>query len=553
MPSPAVIRLSLSSAILLAGTMAAMADPPGRVGRLSFMEGTVSFHAAGQEQWSAAVLNYPVTTGAAFWTEPAARAEIQVGAAELRLDQSSELDIVQLDDAKTVLHVGQGVVNIHLHSVPAGGLHIVTPHSEADLLAAGSYRIDAGRPDGEALPEHVQIVVLEGKARIDEPRASLEIRPGESAVIGGDPVSFTLVEAAATPFDDWALTRERRETVSVSARYVAPGVTGYEDLDRNGQWSGSQADAVWYPRSVPAGWAPYRNGHWAFVAPWGWTWIDDAPWGFAPFHYGRWVNDNRGWGWHPGERTAAPVYAPALVAFVGGAGWGVSLAAGNAPAVGWIPLGRAEVFHPYYEASQGYARNVNRGNVSNTVVNQISVTNITNTTVNTYANRAAATVVPSADFARAAPVQRAVLALPAAQLNNAAVTGRIDHVQPTAAARVGFARPATTPPPAVTAAIPATIAKGPVVAPVERAVPAGRAPNAAVPAPAEAAVPVAPGPVHGTQRTPGTRAPAAVVPIAVVPSTGSQPGQPPVSPSSQSHVLWDSVSPEATARPLPHG
>ncbi len=39
---------------------------------------------------------------------------------------------------------------------------------------------------------------------------------------------------------------------------------------------------VWYPQSVPTNWAPYRDGHWAYVAPWGWTWIDDAPWGFNP-------------------------------------------------------------------------------------------------------------------------------------------------------------------------------------------------------------------------------------------------------------------------------
>jgi len=52
--------------------------------------------------------------------------------------------------------------------------------------------------------------------------------------------------------------------------------------------------SVWYP-NVPPGWAPYREGHWAWVEPWGWTWVDDAPWGFAPFHYGRWVNAGGRW------------------------------------------------------------------------------------------------------------------------------------------------------------------------------------------------------------------------------------------------------------------
>ena len=75
---------------------------------------------------------------------------------------------------------------------------------------------------------------------------------------------------------------------------MSPDVVGYQDLDANGTW---RIDAtygnVWSPNRVPAGWAPYRDGHWAWVDPWGWTWIDDAPWGFAVSHYGRWANFER--------------------------------------------------------------------------------------------------------------------------------------------------------------------------------------------------------------------------------------------------------------------
>src|SRR5664279_5923051 len=68
---------------------------------------------------------------------------------------------------------------------------------------------------------------------------------------------------------------------------------------------------VWMPTSVQSGWAPYHNGHWVWVAPWGWTWVDDAPWGYAPFHYGRWVSLRGNWGWVPGPINYQPVYAPA--------------------------------------------------------------------------------------------------------------------------------------------------------------------------------------------------------------------------------------------------
>jgi len=52
------------------------------------------------------------------------------------------------------------------------------------------------------------------------------------------------------------------------------------DLDDYGRWDyDATYGHVWVPTRVDAGWAPYREGHWAFVAPWGWTWVDDAPWG----------------------------------------------------------------------------------------------------------------------------------------------------------------------------------------------------------------------------------------------------------------------------------
>ena len=50
---------------------------------------------------------------------------------------------------------------------------------------------------------------------------------------------------------------------------------------------------MWMPNGVAADWAPYRYGHWVWISPWGWTWVDDASWGFAPFHYGRWVQCRR--------------------------------------------------------------------------------------------------------------------------------------------------------------------------------------------------------------------------------------------------------------------
>ena len=67
--------VALITPLWLAATAAfAQADPPARVGRLSYIEGTVSFHGPDPDQWTPATLNYPVVAGASFWTEPGARA-----------------------------------------------------------------------------------------------------------------------------------------------------------------------------------------------------------------------------------------------------------------------------------------------------------------------------------------------------------------------------------------------------------------------------------------------------------------------------------------------
>jgi hypothetical protein len=189
---------------------------------------------------------------------------------------------------------------------------------------------------------------------------------------------------------------------------------------------------------VEAGWAPYHQGHWDWIDPWGYTWVDDSSWGYAPFHYGRWVNVGGRWGWIAGPHEERAVYAPALVVFVGGGGgWG-----GN---VGWFPLGPREVYVPSYPVSQAY---MTRVNVSNTTVNTTTITNVYNTTIVnksttitniTYANRnvqGAVTAVPQRAFSGAQPVGRSAVAVSAEQLRAAPMTARV-AVNPTREAVLG--------------------------------------------------------------------------------------------------------------------
>jgi hypothetical protein len=437
----------LTGLALLSSSAAALADPPDRVGRLSDIEGVVSFHTADQTDWSPATLNYPVTGGTSFWTEPNARDEIQIGAAEVRMDQSTALTFTQLDDAATQIEVDQGVVNVHVGVLPPGGISIVTPQGQVDLLAPGSYDIDAGPPAPQGQPPApVRVTALEGSARIDGPRGAIDVQAGETGTMVANPFSVNLAEGNPTPFDDWALAREHREEAAgATQQYVPPDMTGYQDLNANGQWASTpDYGQVWYPTAVPVGWAPYRFGHWAFVPPWGWTWIDDAPWGFAPFHYGRWAFVGGRWGWCPvipGAIVARPVYAPALVAFVGGGGFGVSLSIGGPmAAVGWVPLAPFEPYHPWYRVSPRYERNVNVFNVRRKEINNITVVN-NNMTVDHFANHQAAVVVTANAFTHAAPVQHATVAVPHEQLAQVRVAANLSAFKATPEARAGFARP----------------------------------------------------------------------------------------------------------------
>ena len=68
------------------GAAQAQSDPPGQAGRLAFIDGSVSFHDDQESGWSRAIVNTPLTSGDAIWTEPGARSEISVAGSRVRLE-----------------------------------------------------------------------------------------------------------------------------------------------------------------------------------------------------------------------------------------------------------------------------------------------------------------------------------------------------------------------------------------------------------------------------------------------------------------------------------
>jgi hypothetical protein len=233
-------------------------------------------------------------------------------------------------------------------------------------------------------------------------------------------MSGSFLRSAGRPgtLDLWGEQRDAAYRTSQSARYVSPNMTGYEELDANGRWaSDPDYGNVWYPtKYVSADWVPYRDGRWAYVAPWGWTWIDAAPWGFAPFHYGRWVMVGSRWGWMPGAYVRRPSYAPALVGFIGGSAGGnvaLSISIASRPSVGWYPLPPWERYRPAYDHHDRHAQNINNFRMSQAPSSAWRTVDRQQVSANLAQG---ATVVPREAFAESRPVRRAALAVSAPEL-----------------------------------------------------------------------------------------------------------------------------------------
>jgi hypothetical protein len=438
-------------------------DPPSVVARLAFSQGAVSFQPAGTDDWVDAGVNRPVTIGDKLWSDQDGRVELQLDASTIRLFHSTGFSFLNLNDNVTQVRLSEGTILVRVRHLDENETYeIDTPNLAFSISRPGTYRINVDE-GGDA----TSIRVRDGEGQVTGGGASYSVRAHDDAVFSGtDQLNADVQDLSADydEFDTWSANRDRRGEHSRSAQYVSQDVVGYEDLDDHGDWRDSQEYGhVWYPRVEAADWAPYHYGHWAYIEPWGYTWVDDQPWGFAPFHYGRWVNVEGRWGWIPSPPRAEgvvyvrPVYAPALVAFVGGGGFSVGVSVGGGGgAVGWFPLGPREVYVPSYRVSQRYVENVN---VSNTTVNRTVVNNyyqttvVNNTTVNkvTYVNQRVPGAVAATSqqaFTSAQPVARNTVKVDERQMASAQVQVRQPTIVPTKQAVLGSARPAEHQPPA---------------------------------------------------------------------------------------------------------
>ncbi len=342
------------AAVIAAGVIACVPlvtraddDLPGRVGRIADFAGQLYQSPEDRAtEWVSIGLNYPVTSGDNLWVSGDGRAEVDYGGGQFRLAGDTNLHVSRLDENQIALFVAQGRVILRVRMLdPGESARVDVPNTQIQLTRPGLYRIDVA-PDRET----TLITVREGEAQVAFPAGLQQALPGQTVAVSGADASVVDVRngVGQDGFDAWSASRDRHYERNRAQAFVSRQMVGSADLDDWGTWQATpEYGPVWYPTAVADDWAPYRFGYWTTVGGWGYTWVDYAPWGYAPFHYGRWAFVGGRWGWCPGAYVARPIWAPALVGWIGGPTWGVSAGLGS-PVYGWVPLGWGEPYHPWW-------------------------------------------------------------------------------------------------------------------------------------------------------------------------------------------------------------
>ena len=386
---PTVLAFLFALAGLGSGPRTACAQNDTRSGptppRLRFIDGAVSFWRTGAEEWSAAQVNTALAAGDSLYAGDGANLEVQIGPrAFVRAGTATEIDLTSLDPGYTQFRITGGHAALDLKTLPRGqSIEVDSPNAAFTIDRPGYYRVDVDE-------NTTAFSTRRGGAATVAPAAgeTTDVAEDQQIILEGTETVQVNVNAAPAPdeWDRWNYDRTAQlGEAPRSAQYVPPEIAGADDLDRYGDWREQpRYGHVWVPRDVRSDWAPYSTGRWVYDPYYEWTWVDEAPWGWAPYHYGRWVNFDGFWGWAPGPVVAAPVYSPALVAFFGAPGIGVSVGVGL-PFVSWVALGFGEPIIPWW-GHRGFVGRPYWGGwggprvVNNVVINNTRIVNVTNIT-----------------------------------------------------------------------------------------------------------------------------------------------------------------------------
>ncbi len=374
-PAPAAPPAAPGAAEAPAPEDSAEATPP----RVSYIHGEVSLWRPGASDWAPATLNMPLAPGDVLYAGPAGNVEIQIGPrAFVRAAYGAQLGLDNQEPDFVQFRVTSGYAAVDLRELATGhSVELATPGGAFTMERAGYYHAEVG-PDATIFRTHRGgIATMTPSGGTAAPVASNQ----QVMITGGDaPRVETATAAPLSAWDRWNYQRSDYLAQPASAKYVSSGVYGAEALDQHGSWRTVETyGSVWVPAGVPAAWVPYSTGRWIWDPRFGWTWLDDAPWGWAPYHYGRWVFVGPYWAWAPGPVIVRPIYAPALVVFLGG-----PIVVGRP--LYWAPLGWGEPVirwwgHPRFVGVAWWGGWGGPRVVNNVVVSRTTTVNVTNITV----------------------------------------------------------------------------------------------------------------------------------------------------------------------------
>lgn len=323
----ALIPLTLNSA-----SSAAQSYSQARIVRLSFVEGTVTLHRPGVDQWAKAFINTPIQQGFKLATAANSFAEVEFeNGSTVRLGQLSELDFTNLSlspEGRKINHMtlAQGYATFTVMPEHADVYEVHAAGSTYMAADKTMFRLDL-QQDGQRLE------VFNGRVDAQSPYGNGTVAKNQVLQLiphSTDPFQIThgITEDA---WDRWVNKRQQTETVARnqggpgSAAWAAGNsLYGWGDLSYYGNWANLPGYGSCWAPSMGAGWSPYSIGRWSWYPGFGYTWISALPWGWLPFHYGSWISPaGAGWCWLPGNFAS---WSPGLVTWYQGPGW-----------VGWAP------------------------------------------------------------------------------------------------------------------------------------------------------------------------------------------------------------------------
>ncbi len=169
-------------------------DPPSRVARLSYLDGSVSFQAGGSGDWGNAAKNRPVTIGDKIWVDKDSRAELQAGQASIHLGAMTALSFLNLDQNITQMRLAEGSLNFRVRELREGDTYEVdTPNIAFTVREAGAFRIDVNENGDGTI-----VTVIRGEGEVTAGCKSHLVRLG-NLPNSTEPIRISITTRTALP------------------------------------------------------------------------------------------------------------------------------------------------------------------------------------------------------------------------------------------------------------------------------------------------------------------------------------------------------------------